>query len=54
MPRCPTVQEFCPEYKVGIFAPKLADSIFSGQRKKISVKFCLKVPLAPDGHEFGP
>ena len=54
MPSCPTGQEFYPEYNVGVFPTKLADSIFSGQRKKISVKFCLKVPLAPDGHEFGP
>ena len=34
MPYCPTGQEFCPEYNVGIFAPKLPDSIFSGQIKK--------------------
>ena len=34
MPSCPTGQEFCPGYNDGIFAPKLADSIFSGQIKK--------------------
>ena len=34
MPFCPTSKEFCPEYNVGVFAPKLTDSIFSGPRKK--------------------
>ena len=63
MPSCPTGQEFCPEYNDGIFAPKLADSIFSGQikkwkilskEKKNSVKFCLNVLLVPTGQEFRP
>ena len=33
IPFCPTHQEFRLEYNVGIFAPKLADRIFSGPRK---------------------
>ena len=63
MPYCPTSQEFCPEYNVGIFAPKLPDSIFSGQikkwkilskEKKNSIEFCLKVLLVSTGQEFRP
>ena len=34
MPFCLTGQKFQPEYNVGIFAPKLADSISSGPRKE--------------------
>ena len=34
MPYLLTSQEIWPEYDVGIFAPKLADRIFSGPRKK--------------------
>ena len=37
MPFCPTGQEFWPEYNVGLFAPKHADSIFGGQRKKLKI-----------------
>ena len=33
MPYCPTAQEFWLEYNVSIFAPKLADKIFSSPRK---------------------
>ena len=34
MPFSPTGQEFWSKYNVGIFAPKLADSILSSPRKK--------------------
>ena len=62
MPICPTSEEFWPEYNVGLFAPKLVDSIFSGQskkgqilsKKKNSEKFCSKVPLVPTSQEFRP
>lgn len=34
---CPTGQEFLPKYSVGIFAPKIVDTIFSGARKKCKI-----------------
>ena len=57
MPVGPTYQEFWPEYNVGIFAWKLVDHIFKrsknqmeksfARKKKISIKFCSKMPLGP-------
>ena len=37
IPFCPIGKEFCPEYNVVVFVPKLADSIFSGPRIKWKV-----------------
>ena len=63
MPFCPIGQEFSLEYNAGIFASKHADSIFSGQRKKMEnslkrknnwCKFCTKMPLVPTTQEFRP
>ena len=64
MPLCPIGQEFWPEYNVGIFAPKHANSIFCGQKKKKNEnslerknnwgKFCTKMPLVPTDQEFRP
>ena len=34
MPLVSTGKEFWPEYNVGVFAPKLTDTIFSGPRIK--------------------
>ena len=61
MPFCPIGQEFSLEYNAGIFASKHADSIFSGQRKKMEnslkrknnwCKFCTKMPLVSTAQEF--
>ena len=61
MPFWPPGQEFCLEYNVIIFAPKLVDWKFSGLRekwkfllkeKKNSCKICTKIPLVPTGQEF--
>ena len=37
MPGCPIGQEFWPKYNVGIFAPKLVDTIFSGPKNKCKI-----------------
>ena len=44
MPICPTSEEFWPEYNVGLFAPKLVDSIFSGQSKKGKILSKKEIP----------
>ena len=63
MPFCSTGQVFLLEYTIVVFAPKLADSIFSGPRKKWKIpskeennscKICTKIPLVSTGQEFRP
>ena len=44
MPFCPTSQKFWPKYNFGIFAPKHADSIFSGPRKEGKILSKKKIP----------
>ena len=56
MPPVPNGQEFRPECNVIVFAPKPANSLFCGskRKKKIRVNFVRKCPQVPNGQEFQP
>ena len=43
MPICPNSQDFLPEYNVGIFSPKQAESVFSGKKKKWKILWIEKI-----------